>query len=62
MKKQQATSDKLLEATSDKRLSKKAIKIHEASAYQHGYRKQQATSVRVQGARYKNSDYIKRAT
>jgi hypothetical protein len=37
--KPQATSNKL-QATSDKRLSKKRIKIHEAWAFKNGYRDQ----------------------
>jgi hypothetical protein len=40
------------QATSDKRLSKTAIKIHEAWAYQNGYRatsiKQQAPGIQIQ--------------
>ena len=59
------------EATSDKRLSKKAIKIHEAWAYQNGYRTQATSnklrrffgeSPKLPGSRYKSSDYSKRAT
>ena len=46
---------------SDKRLSRQAIKIHEAWAFQNGYR-QQAASTRIQGPRYNGSDYGKRAT
>jgi len=49
MRKSQATSNKH-QATSDKRLSKKAIKIHEAWAYQQGYRTQ-ATSNKLQGTK-----------
>jgi hypothetical protein len=49
------------QATSDKRLSKTAIKIHEAWAYQNGYRAQ-ASSNKLPGSRYKSSDYSKRAT
>jgi hypothetical protein len=59
--KPQATSYKH-QATSDKRLSKTAIKIHEAWAYQNGYRKHQAASSKDQGSRYKSSDYSRRAT
>jgi hypothetical protein len=58
--KPQATSYKH-QATSDKRLSKKAMKIHEAWAYQNGY-KAQASSNKLPGSRYKSSDYSKRAT
>ena len=50
------------QAASDKRLSKTAIKIHEAWAYQNGYRKHQAASSKDQESRYKSSDYQKRAT
>ena len=49
------------QAASDKRLSKTAIKIHEAWAYQNGYRAQ-ASSNKLPGSRYKSSDYSKRAT
>ena len=59
-KKHQATSNKH-QATSDPRLSKTAIKIHEAWAYQNGYRVQ-APSTKLQGPRFKSSDYSKRAT
>ena len=50
------------QATSDKRLSKTAIKIHEAWRIENGYLKPQATSVKLPGSRYKSSDYSKRAT
>ena len=50
------------QATSDKRLSKKAIKIHEAWCIENGYLKPQATSNKLPGSRYKSSDYSKRAT
>jgi hypothetical protein len=50
------------QATSDKRLSKTAIKIHEAWCIENGYLKPQATSVKLPGSRYKSSDYSKRAT
>ena len=50
------------QATSDKRLSKTAMKIHEAWCMKNGYLKQQASSVKQQGSRYKSSDYQKRAT
>jgi hypothetical protein len=49
------------QATSDKRLSKTAIKIHEAWAFQNGYRAQ-ASSNKLPESRYKSSDYSKRAT
>jgi len=43
---------------SDKRLSKKAIKIHEAWAYQNGYRAQAPRhKLRQNVARYNASDY-----
>jgi hypothetical protein len=61
MRKPQATSNKH-QATSDKRLSKKAMKIHEAWCIENGYLKPQATSVKLPGSRYKSSDYSKRAT
>jgi hypothetical protein len=59
--KHQATSNKH-QATSDIRLSKTAMKIHEAWCMENGYLKRQATSVKLQGSRYKSSDYSKRAT
>jgi hypothetical protein len=49
------------QATSDPRLSKTAIKIHEAWAFQNGYRAQ-ASSNKLPGSRYKSSDFSKRAT
>jgi hypothetical protein len=67
----QASSDKHEEASSDKHqassdkqqaLSNKRIKIHEAWAWQNGYRKQQASSIKDPGSRYKSSDYSRRAT
>jgi hypothetical protein len=61
MRKPQATSYKH-QATSDKRLSKKAMKIHEAWCIENGYLKPQATSVKLPGSRYKSSDYSRRAT
>jgi hypothetical protein len=61
MRKPQATSHKH-QATSDKRLSKKAMKIHEAWCIENGYLKPQATSVKLPGSRYKSSDYSRRAT
>jgi hypothetical protein len=54
--KPQATSHKH-QASSDKRLSKKAMKIHEAWCIENGYLKPQATSVKLPGSRYKSSDY-----
>jgi SET domain-containing protein len=65
--KQQAGKEKVKmsikrQATSDKRLSKTAIKIHEAWCIENGYLKPQATSVKLPGSRYKSSDYSKRAT
>jgi hypothetical protein len=49
------------QATSDKRLSKKRIKIHEAWALRMDM-KPQASSNKLPGSRYKSSDYSKRAT
>jgi len=49
---------KLKQQASDKRLSKKAIKIHEAWAYQNGYRAQAPRhKLRQNVARYNASDY-----
>jgi hypothetical protein len=59
--KPQATSYKH-QATSDKRLSKKAMKIHEAWCIENGYLKPEATSNKLPGSRYKSSDYQRRAT
>ena len=50
------------QATSDIRLSKTAMKIHEAWCMENGYLKQQATSNKLPGSRYKSSDYSRRAT
>jgi hypothetical protein len=62
-KHEEATSDKHKhQATSNKRLSKKAMKIHEAWCIENGYLKPQATSVKLPGSRYKSSDYSRRAT
>jgi hypothetical protein len=52
------------QASSDKRQASEqqtAIKIHEAWAFQNGYRAQ-ASSNKLPGSRYKSSDYSKRAT
>ena len=57
----QATSNKL-QAASDKRLSKQAMKIHEAWCIENGYQKLQASSDKLPGSRYKSSDYQRRAT
>jgi hypothetical protein len=63
-KHEEASSDKpsSIKRSSDKRLSKKAMKIHEAWCIENGYLKPQATSVKLPGSRYKSSDYSKRAT
>jgi hypothetical protein len=59
--KYRVTSSKT-QATSDKRLSKTAMKIHEAWCMENGYLKPEASSVKQQAPRYKSSDYQKRAT
>jgi hypothetical protein len=59
--KPQATSHKR-QATGDPRLSKTAMKIHEAWCIENGYLKRQASSIKLQGSRYKSSDCSKRAT
>jgi hypothetical protein len=61
MRKPQATSHKQ-QATSDKRLSKTAMKIHDAWCIENGYLKPQASSDKLPGSRYKSSDYSRRAT
>jgi hypothetical protein len=58
----QATMHTSIKRSSDKRLSKKAMKIHEAWCIENGYLKPQATSVKLPESRYKSSDYSKRAT
>jgi hypothetical protein len=61
--KQKGESKDEHQASSDKQQAseQEAIKIHEAWAFQNGYRAQ-ASSNKLPESRYKSSDYSKRAT